>query len=200
MHREGPRVGPRKAPESSPLQGARLHWQRGAPRGARPWPLAGAAASCNSPAGVVQWACGEAGVVDEAGEARASGGRMHEARLVHRVTPYGRMTLQPSRLRPAQREERGMHIMMKCAGFNPCFYGGSVLVHVSSPRGEFPQFVMHVPVAGDTVYTAVDEAIADAKGVPPKALDDAQKFVKSLRLQAPAWIRHTGPMEAVYLS
>jgi hypothetical protein len=59
---------------------------------------------------------------------------------------------------------------------------------------------MHVPVAGDTVYTAVDEAIADAKGVPPKALDDAQKFVKSLRLQAPAWIRHTGPMEAVYLS
>jgi hypothetical protein len=29
VHREGPRVGPRKAPESSPLQGARLHWQRG---------------------------------------------------------------------------------------------------------------------------------------------------------------------------
>jgi hypothetical protein len=79
VHREGPRVGPRKAPESSPLQGARLHWQRGAPRGARPWPLAGAAASCNSPAGVVQWACGEAGIGDEAGEARAVAGRMHEA-------------------------------------------------------------------------------------------------------------------------
>jgi len=71
VHREGPRVGPRKAPESSPLQGARLHWQRGAPRGARPWPLAGAATSCNGPGGVVQWACGEAGAGDEAGEARA---------------------------------------------------------------------------------------------------------------------------------
>ena len=93
-----------------------------------------------------------------------------------------------------------MHIMMKCAGLNPCFYGGSVPVQVSSPRREFPQFVMHVPVAGDTVYTAVDEAIADAKGVPPGALDAAQKFVKSLRLQAPDWIRHTGAIEAIYLS
>jgi hypothetical protein len=31
------------------------------------------------PAGVVQWACGEAGIGDEAGEARAAAGRMHEA-------------------------------------------------------------------------------------------------------------------------
>ena len=98
MHREGPRVGPRKAPESSPLQGARLHWQRGAPRGARPGPWRGAAAACNGPGGVVQWAMW-------GGRGRRCGGRGPRGRrrrpemgYVHRAAPRGRMVLQPSRL------------------------------------------------------------------------------------------------------
>ena len=82
-----------------------------------------------------------------------------------------------------------MRIVMKCAAFNPCFYDASlssIAVQVSSVAEEFPQFVMRLQYNADTVFSATDEAIADAKGVPAEAWDTAREMATSLLNQSGA--------------